>query len=216
MRQAYDDQVTLLDELGASKDHVPASIAQLANLGTCGKYENNVRRHLVHLLGDMNIPEPCFVDSSVAKVKSPDDGAPSDQSRPFLIMLPHETFFCLYHENPDRFHDIFLSGETSTATLEHFWRGVIERRDPCIKYYEVCGRDGWMRCAVPLCVHCDAVPCLSTGKAGTKPFDVSSMQGLSTGPTKTVKLFVFGISQGRRRKCACSAASYFVVIAGAL
>ena len=75
MRQACDDQVILLDKLGASKDHVPASIAQLAKLGTWGKHENNVKRDLVHLLGDMNIPEPFFVESPVAKVKSLDGRA---------------------------------------------------------------------------------------------------------------------------------------------
>ena len=44
---------------------------------------------------------------------------------------------------------------------------------------------------MPLCVHGDAVPCLSTREAGTQSFDVFSMEGLlSTGSTKTVKLFV--------------------------
>ena len=129
-------------------------------------------------------------------------------------------FSCLYHKYPDRFHDIFPIGETSRATMEHFWRGVIERRDARIKYHKMCGRDGWMRCAVPLCVHGDAVPCLFTGKADTKSFDVFSMQGLlfagSTKNREALRLRDVRAqqSQGRRRKCACSVAGSFVVIGG--
>ena len=165
MRQGHDDQVTLLDKLGASKDHVSASIAQRAKLGTCDKYENNVRRDLVHLLGDMNIPDPFFLDSPMAKVKSP-DGAPSAQSRPFPIMLPHEMFSCLCHEYPDRFHDIFLERRHRTKGPAH----------QVLRYVRARRLDAM--CSAPVCVHGDAVPRLPTGKAGTESFDVLSMQGL--------------------------------------
>ena len=60
---------------------------------------------------------------------------------------------------------------------------------------------------MPLCVHGDAVPCLSTRKAGTQSFDVFSMEGLlSTGSTKTVKLFVhemFEHNKSRRTTQVC-------------
>ena len=58
----------------------------------------------------------------------------------------------------------------------------------------MCEVDGWESCNVPLMLHGDAVPCVAVGKANSKSFDVYSVQGLfSSGPTKEVKLYIFGL-----------------------
>ena len=136
-------------KLGASKDHVTTSIAHLAKLGTWSKYENNVRRDLVHLLGDTNIPEPFFVDSPMANLMAR------------LRFCHGPSTSCSRMRCSPASTKSIPTAQTSRAALEHFWRGVIERRDPRIKYHETCGRDGWVRCAVP-CVftatQCHASP----------------------------------------------------------
>ena len=61
------------------------------------------------------------------------------------------------------------------------------------------GAPDWDKTTVPLMLHGDAAPCLAVGKAGSKSFDVCSMQGvLSEGPTREVKLYLFGLFESSK------------------
>ena len=110
------------------------------------------------------------------------------------VLLPHQMSAYLYESNQPRFQTLFLNGQQDPTVLEAFWSGVVERRDPRIRYHEMCTHPEWRRHAVPLSMHGDVVPCISIGCVGSKSFDVYSWQGLlSLGHTMAVKLYLFGL-----------------------
>ena len=71
---------------------------------------------------------------------------------------------------------------------------MIERRDPRIRFHPMCKLKHWMRRAIPISVHADAVPCVAVGKHGTRSFEVHSWQSiLGKGGNKLLKQYFFGI-----------------------
>ena len=108
------------------------------------------------------------------------------RSRPFPIMLPHEMFSCLYQEYPDR------------SNVESYTGALLKRRHRTKGPAHQVPRDvraqrlGAM-CSAPVCSRRRSAMPLHR-KAGTTSFVVFNMQGvLSTGSSKTVKLFVYGM-----------------------
>ena len=112
------------------------------------------------------------------------------------MMLPHEVFAHWYSKDRAAFNDIFMGGKIGEdpATVEGFWREVIRRRDPRIKNHEMANREDWLRRAIPISLHGDAVPVIRPGKAGSKSLDVFSFMGiLGGGPALFVKTMIWCI-----------------------
>ena len=102
MLQAHMDQQELLKRVGMNTDFACGNLRDLGGLGTSGRHKNNVRKELVHLLGETDMPEPLceFVPMQVLKT---DSGVPGMQRVEFPVLLPHEVFAHLYHQHPCRF-----------------------------------------------------------------------------------------------------------------
>ena len=88
-----------------------------------------------------------------------------------------------------------MFGHEGTADrLQVFWSEVIRRQDPRMKEHPMCAKADWMRRAIPIVIHGDAVPVVKVGKPGTKSFDCLSWASLlSSGHTLKVKNLMFGL-----------------------
>ena len=193
MNHAYSDQVTLLSRLNLNIDHASKSLKDFAGLGTFGIHKGNIKRDLVNCLGDPQVPDPHCEHIPLLVAKHDAELGPVETE--FPIMLPHETFAHLHEHHPKRFAKLFLDSEGGhDNALSSFWAEVTHRKDPRLQYHPMCQRDNWMEKAVPFSLHGDAVPCLNIGKPMTRSFDTYSWQGiLSSGTTKEVKLYMFGL-----------------------
>ena len=191
---AYNDQVDLLQRVNKDRVHISSALAALAALGTWGRYPNNMSRELEVYLGVPHIPPPTNVSIPVV-VQKPRKLQPKVQRHDLPFMLPHVLFAHLYKHNRQIFDDIILGATRGHGTrVSEFWRGVVTRRDPRIRYHPMCGRSGWIEHAVPISLHGDAVPCVSVGHAGVKSLDAYSWQSvLADGTTTHIKHYVFGM-----------------------
>lgn len=198
---AYEDQKSLLRSIGASEDMAHPTLRHLARLGNSGKTPGNVLQQLLTFLGEPSAP-PFLVHSIPVHVSKPRGVGAEDRNAasvpcntPFL--LPHEAFAWYYNNDPERFRRLFLGVCCSGEDRRRFWRTLVERGDPRLHGHPMRRRREWMSNAVPLALHGDGVPVLQTGKAGAKSFEVLSIQSLwASGPTVSIKLYVFGMWAG--------------------
>eukprot|EP00969_Alexandrium_andersonii_P247901 10954653-Alexandrium_andersonii.AAC.1 len=87
-----------------------------------------------------------------------------------------------------------MGGPEDPKVLDDFWRTLTSRKDPRLIKHPMVAKEGWSKLACPLMLHGDAVACISVGKAGSKSYDVCSLQGLlAKGSTKAIKLLICGI-----------------------
>ena len=60
--------------------------------------------------------------------------------------------------------------------------------------HPICSRPSWKNLCVPFLIHGDGIACPQCGRAGSKSFNVWSMQGLlAIGPTLLIKHYLFGV-----------------------
>ena len=103
-------------------------------------------------------------------------------------------FSHLYHNQRERFDELFFGEVKDKKGLHEFWMELQRREDPRLMGHEVRKRHQWGRKALPISLHGDGVPVLQVGRSQTKSFDSFSIQSiLSVGPSAAVKLFVFGV-----------------------
>ena len=168
------DQQSLLARLKISRDFLPQGLVALAGIADKGRYPGNAHRDLVRYLGEPMRPKP-FRASIHVKVLKPVPGRGRVQPVACSFLLPHEFFHYHYTHRYPEFVEKFLGGHEDK--VEEFWRGVVTSKDLCLKYHPmVSDKPNWLRKAVPVSFHGDAVPCLAVGKAGTKSLDVTSWQ----------------------------------------
>ena len=92
----------------------------------------------------------------------------------------------------ERFYGYFCGG--SVDIVETCWRTVTDRRDPRLRWHPMCKVKNWMRRAIPISLHADAVPCVAVGKSGTRSFEVHSWQSiLGKGSNRQLKQYIFGM-----------------------
>ncbi len=117
------------------------------------------------------------------------------------MFLPHLTMAYLWQHHRERFMYLFCGPEGGFDRIEGFWKEVVKRRDPRIQMHPMCHVDGWLRKALPISLHGDAVPCVSVGKAASKSYDAYSWEGLlSSGPLLSIKQYMFGLFEDAKTK----------------
>ena len=88
------------------------------------------------------------------------------------------------------------------SDVEQFWTELLRRGDERVKRRPMQKRRLWMRRAVAIALHGDAVPVLGVGKASTMSFDTYNIQGVwCSGPTLHVKQLLFGVWVGQVTDC---------------
>jgi hypothetical protein len=191
---AREDEKAAVVRAGGNHGHCDESLAKLAALGRNGQYSGNIQRDLIRWLGETNIPSPLSVNIE-AKIIKPKAGQPAIAPVPMMFMLPHVMFHHLFVHHKAHFNELFLGQVAGGASrVLEFWQGVAQRRDPRVQNHPMMTRPGWHNLAIPISLHGDAVPCLRTGRAGSKSLDAYSWQGLlGTGPTLFVKHYIFGV-----------------------
>ena len=94
---SYRDQTKLLESLGLSRDYAQPSLTRLARLRNWGAQSSNVKTDLVTAIGEPKIPEACFVQVFTQHLKAEDE-KDSVIETAFPILLPHESFAHMFHE----------------------------------------------------------------------------------------------------------------------
>ena len=192
---AYEDQITLLQNLNLSADFASKTLQKLASLGTWGKHQHNIKSELVKMLGEPCFPEPSYHPTPmlVHKHKATDAEGQTVKMVDFPVVLPHAFLSFIYKHHHTMFVQQYLGGDASCSVLEKFWTEVEKRGDPRLKGHDFSSRPDWKRKAVPIMVHGDAVPCLQIGRHATKSYDVFSMQPvLGSGSTLDQKAYIYG------------------------
>lgn len=195
--QSYKDQIGLLNRAGSSREHVTSSIYNLASLGSWGRISGNIAKELRNMIGEPALPQPVMHDLN-SKIEKPRLRMPTVRRSPFGFMLPHVMFSFLFNNQKSTFMQK-MAGVTESISnmgdkLETFWREVVKRKDPRIIRHPMCLRTGWMRRAIPLVIHGDAVPVIRVGKPGTRSLDCISFQSLlAFGPSLSIKFLMFSI-----------------------
>ena len=130
---------------------------KLAELGTRGRWENNISTQLLTSIGTRL---PKLHESSL----------PLSASVPctFLmrsqgILLPHELFATLYRTYPRQFNDRIVQ---SRQQLKKNWREMEDH--PAMIGHPMRERSGWAERAVPLSIHGDEVPVTGVGRSWSK------------------------------------------------
>ena len=175
---AFDDQTELLRSLGLSEDFADQTLRRLSSLGRSGTVPGNVHRDLVLYLGEPSTPKT-FKTSIHVQLQKGKKGKSNVVSVNMSFLLPHEYFNYLYTKRRSAFDSIILGGDPNT--LPSFWQGVQERNDPRfaeLQKTSVVRKPDWMKKAVPLSIHGDAVPVIQVGKPGTKSLEVVSHQSV--------------------------------------
>ena len=192
-QDAYDDQLAVLNNVGASREFAQKSLKRLAGLGSSGRHPSNIKDQLVTMLGEPTTTRATCYNIPM-KILKPGPGIPNVQDVPVPIFEPHAQASDIYHHNRPRFNKMFLGGCDDGSKLKSFWNAVEKSEDPRLTNHPMKSRDGWKEKAIPTMIHDDAVPCVNVGKPGTKSWDCISFQGLlSIGSTLFVKLYIAGM-----------------------
>ena len=85
---AYEDQVKLLRRLGVSIEFSDSILKTLAELGSKGKYEGNIKRDLMAAIGYPKMPEAIEFAVPMRITKPKDGGSPVVQEKPFPRPCP--------------------------------------------------------------------------------------------------------------------------------
>ena len=208
---AYEDQVKLLRRLGVSIEFSDSILKTLAELGSKGKYEGNIKRDLMAAIGYPQMPEAIEFAVPMRITKPKDGGSAVVQEKPFPVLAPHEVFAYLFENDKKRFYKLFMNADGENDNLKGFWDEVVKRKDPRVIDHDMQTRHAsWRSKAVPIMVHGDGVPCVRVGKAGTKSFDTYSWQAvLARGSTLMVKILLFGLFEDSKVKLEGSDGTMF-------
>ena len=193
----HNDEIRLLDRVGANHSFATTSIKALSMLGNSGRIHGNIKRYLLTLLGPPRCP--CIVRAPVVCITGkPCENATTSIDMPFL--LPHHTLSYWYENARDRFDEFMFGGPYNPDMVTSFWKTVVQRRDPRIVRHPMCARPDWMSKGIGIMLHGDAVPSIGVGKA-PKSFDAYSWQSLfSFGTTKRAKQYIAGLFEGCKDK----------------
>ena len=135
----------------------------------------------------MTIRKPRRLESKVQEVAFP-------------IMAPHMVVSHLFKNHKTAFDYKLLGiGQGDLRDkLEYFWKEVVRRKDPRIIRHPMCTRDGWMRRAVPIALHGDAVPVIAVGRSNSQSLEWFSWQSiLAYGPTMAIKFWMCGVFENQ-------------------
>ena len=198
--KALEDQRSLLERLSppGSSDHLALDLLKLAGLGARGRYPANCNKELLNFLGSPRMPKPFVTNVEIIlqrRNRRMKRALSLTREMPMKFLLPHEVFAYLYAEFPKTFNKLFLGRPVVQGNeLPTWWREVSRRRDPRIQHHPMLAVDNWESVFVPFAVHGDAVPCIRTGRAGTKSLDAYSWHGLlGSGSTKYVKHYIVSV-----------------------
>ena len=187
----------LLTNIGAAKSHIPKSLVSLASLGAWGHHAGNCNQELKAFLGESDYPQPQQVPINV-KVHKPRTRRGFGHSLLQRVMLPfilpHLVFAFFFSGMRSNFDAKMFGPEGAEDRIHDFWSEVVHRRDPRLARHPMCDKIDWMRRAIPLVIHGDAVPVVKVGRPGTKSFDCLSWASLlASGHTLKVKNWMFGL-----------------------
>ena len=106
----------------------------------------------------------------------------------------------MFQSARDQFFQKYLgSEENHEQRLHDFWSGVLRTGDPRIEGHPMRTRPDWMRRAIPVSVHGDAVPVIRVGKPGSASLECLSLQSLfADGPTLRVKILMFSMFEANK------------------
>ena len=133
--KSHKDHCNVLDRVGLSQDFAPQSLSALAGLGSAGKFPGNCKAELMNLLGHPDTPE-CTCVSVPMNISKPSETEESVEQVLLPVNLPHEQFAWLYHSHYDTFAKIFLDGDHSGMSLEHFWAHIKKVKDPRLESHD--------------------------------------------------------------------------------
>ena len=199
---SHEDEIKLLDRVGAAHSWCSTSLELLANLGSKGRHPGNVKRELLHLLGTPLCPQ--VVHSSVQCVSGKlSSGGDSIKHVDMPFLLPHYSLAFFYHNARSRFDFLMFGGAYDRSAVTTFWTTVCQRRDPRIVRHPMCARSDWMSKAIPVMLHGDAVPAIGVHRSNSKSYDTYSWQSVfASGATTAIKQYLFGIFEDCKTKPA--------------
>ena len=83
----------------------------------------------------------------------------------------------------------FTSKLIGDESPKDFWKELEARKDPRLDGHPMKDRERWREFSIPIAWHGDGVPCIATGKASTKTFEVYSWSSiLSSGNSLATKI----------------------------
>ena len=198
---AYMDQVSLLERVGLPRTHISADLVALKSLGSDGKWEGNVDRELKALMGPANFVEPSRF-SMWQKITKPRSSGKTFSEVDTEVILPHLLFSRLYKTEPEKFADRFVGpADGRESRLQSFWEEVVRREDPRLIGHPMLTKHNWMRRAIPLALHGDAVPVVLVGKPGSESWYCFSIQSLlARGSSLKVKFLLHAVFENNKCK----------------
>ena len=102
-------------------------VEELSKMGSWGRWPSNVHQQLPKkYLRDNTFPEPVDFDVHCRHPQTLDT-----IEWPCSVLLPHETFSCLYHSHPEEFREMM-----GLDSMSEFWGGA-SRDDPRLKKHPV-------------------------------------------------------------------------------
>ena len=162
--ESYKDQLSLLRSLGLSQDRANPVLHRLAKLCGYGKKTGNTHTQLLNYLGDPSVPPPFEMKipikpskSAASKPSASSGDDPATMIVDFPCYLPHALFSWYYHNNEERFRQLFLGEATGDKAVE-FWTELERRGDPRLTSHPMRRRRDWKQHAIPLSLHGDGVP----------------------------------------------------------
>ena len=117
---------------------------------------------------------------------------------PFL--LPHLMFANLFRTSREQFNEKFFGSDPHREQrLYDFWSGVVASGDPRLDDHPMQDKLNWMKRAIPLTIHGDAVPVVRVGRPGCSSLECLSVQSLlADGATMRVKLLLFSMFEANK------------------
>lgn len=151
----------------------------LANLGTKGKWANNVHNELMKKVEHVpKTPKPY-------SARIPLKGYPDSMQ---LVLLPHEMFSCIYSSYQ---HVWKTAVAPSVEKVQKFWRAM--RQHPQLFQHPLRLVENWDSLTIPLALHGDGVPITGVGKVWSKIMTNYSWYSLvGTGNTASLLMWVWG------------------------
>lgn len=156
-----------------------ADLRTLANLGTKGKWSNNMHPELMRRVEHVpQTPQPY-------QANIPLKGFPNSVQ---YLLLPHEMFASIWAHYQ---HVWTTCVAPSVDTVQKFWRSM--RLHPQLHQHPMCSTPGWDQTTIPLAVHGDGVPITGIGKVWSKVMTNYSWYSLvGHGHTSSMLMWIWG------------------------
>ena len=173
---------------GATKN--VTQVKKLANLGTAGRWKNNMHRELVQLLSHPALRDAEAMFELPMRARPVPSMAVCNREQTFV--LPHVMFSIMYHKHRENWETHVRGSRPRQA---QFWDDM--QTSPLFASHPVQHRADYAKLGIPIGIHGDAVPVTGVGKSWCKSVESFSWSSvLAQGQTLDTMFYMYGVFTG--------------------